>query len=72
MRTVRWGPDDWNNVHMGMGIKLKYGGYLLVVDFSRSGNNLSGPYTDISQVDHQLARGRKIVDAIWGAMYPPR
>jgi len=73
MRSVRWGPNDWNDVHTGSGIILNAGSYLIVADFrgGHFGNKVSGPYKTIKEVDKQLSSGPVITDSGWGAFFPP-
>ena len=52
-RQVHWTAD--NRGHVGAGIVLDDGRYLLVVDFSSWGNRMTGTYTDISEVDDKLS-----------------
>ena len=75
IRSVRWGTNDWNDVHTGSGIIMNDGQFILVADFGWEGihgNSLSGPYKNITDVDRRLSRGRRITHRAWGAFYPPR
>jgi len=73
MRSVRWGPNDWTDVHTGSGIILEDGSYLLVADFGWNNyrNTLSGPFKTIHEVDNILSRGRTVTYRMWGAIFPP-
>jgi hypothetical protein len=71
MRMVVWGPDTWIQNHTGSGIILDDGRYLIVADFTPSGNSMTGPHETIEQVDTQLASRHKITDRRWGTNYPP-
>jgi len=63
-RKIRTGfnPEDG---HMGSGIILKDKQYLLVVNFTKMGNRMSGPYEKISDLDNNLVSGKRIIGASW-------
>ena len=73
MRSVRWGFDDWNEVHTGSGIVLEDGSYLIVADFGWDNykNSIGGPYKTLEEVDYRLSRGRTVIHSAWGAFFPP-
>lgn len=65
-RFVHYNPG--HRGHVGAGIRTEDGSYLLVVDFSDLGNLMSGPYTDILDVDRTLSRGshgRSVYERGW-------
>lgn len=43
--------------HVGLGIKLPDGSYLLAVHFNRYGNHMSGPYKTLLELDQALGYG---------------
>lgn len=68
MRYVYWTAD--NRGHVGVVIKLE-GGLLLAVDFvGNYQNQMTGLYTDISEVDEKLSSGHRYHDSGW--WQPPR
>ena len=70
IRMVKWGvPAFPNNAHAGAGVIVQDSSYLLVVDFGRMGNRMSGPYKNIQELDLRLSRGQKIIDRMWGYTY---
>ena len=69
MRHVKWGGNDLTDNHCGSGIILDNGKYLIVADFNKWGNRVSGPYQTIKEVDNRLARGHGVVEAIWGTFW---
>jgi hypothetical protein len=46
----------WPN-HVGLGVKLKDGTYLLAVHFNQTGNHMSGPYKTLLELDRALGYG---------------
>ena len=50
--------DSWPN-HIGLGVKLKDGTYLLAVHFGRGGNHMSGPYKTLLELDRALGYGTR-------------
>ncbi|WP_155321675.1 hypothetical protein [Desulfosarcina ovata] len=71
MRSVKWDDDPWDGLHTGAGIILEDGRYLLVSNYTGI-NSMSGPFSCLESLDQKLSCGRKIIDRIWGAYYPPR
>ena len=65
-RVVFYGVDK---EHTGAGIKLEDGSYFLVIDFTRNGNDMSGPYDDISEVDDKLSNGLIHTRKWWPPFY---
>jgi hypothetical protein len=65
-RYVHWTAN--NRGHVGVVIELEDGGYFLAVDFDGS-NSMTGPYTEMSEVDEMLSHGNTILDSGW---YRPR
>ena len=63
MRYVHWTPD--NRGHVGVVIKLEDGRYFLAVDFDDYQNKMTGPYTNISEVDEKLSDWRNYHDSGW-------
>ena len=62
-RFVHWTSD--NRGHVGAVIKMLDGKYFLVVDFRQTGNLMSGPYRDISDVDIKLSCGHSFHSSGW-------
>lgn len=71
MRSVKWDEDPWDGLHTGAGIILDDGRYVLVSNFTGI-NAISGPFSDVAQVDEKMSCGRKIIDRKWGVYFPPR
>ena len=46
-----------HNNHIGLGIRLENGSYLLAVDFTPAGNHMSGPYKTLLELDQALGYG---------------
>ena len=63
MRYVHWTDD--NRGHVGVVIKLEDGRYFLAIDFDNYQNKMTGPYTNISEVDRELSDGRNYHDSGW-------
>lgn len=45
--------------HIGLGIRLEDGSYLLAVDFDPRGNHMSGPYKTLLELDQALGYGSR-------------
>lgn len=71
MRSVKWDEDPWDGLHTGAGIILDDGRYLIVSNYTGI-NSVSGPFSDIDNLDQALACNREIIHSQWGAYYPPR
>jgi hypothetical protein len=71
MRHVKWGPNDWIDNHCVSGILVKDGSYIIVADFNRSGNKLSGPFISVHDLDNAISKGRSISETTWGTFWPP-
>jgi hypothetical protein len=71
MRSVKWDEDPWDGLHTGAGIVCDDGSYLLVANYTGI-NAITGPFSTVGDLDHQLSCGRKIIASKWGAYYPPR
>lgn len=66
IRSVNWPGDPYTTDHTGSGIVLEDGSYLLVIDFGPSGNRMSGPHKEVSDLDLQIAHGHRIIGRMWG------
>jgi hypothetical protein len=51
------GPEDRLPNHVGLGIKLEDGTYLLAVNFDRGRNHMGGPFSTILELDKALGYG---------------
>ena len=49
--------DERSSCHIGLGVKLEDGSYLLAVHFNQSGNHMSGPYRTMLELDTALGFG---------------
>ena len=49
--------DETVDCHIGLGIRLEDGSYLLAVHFNGSGNHMSGPYKTLLELDKALGYG---------------
>ena len=51
--------DTKTSCHIGLGVKLDDGSYLLAVEFDHSGNQMSGPYETLLEVDKAIGYGKR-------------